>query len=179
MTREGADLVARVLSAFAIGLPTFSAFLVLTRAFYALSDTKTPALVNAAVTLVASAIGAVLFFSVERRWAVPGLALGHSIGFAVGAIALGRLLSRRIGIIFDRDSLVVMARTVVVAAVSGAAMAGVAGIVPGEGRASALLSVVAAGAAGVVVYVGAMAALGSAELSRLLALVRRSGESAG
>ena len=39
MTEEGAALVGRVLTAFAIGLPTYSAFLVFTRVFYALGET--------------------------------------------------------------------------------------------------------------------------------------------
>lgn len=93
MTDEGALLVARVLSAFAIGLPFYSAFLVFTRAFYALGDTKTPALVNASAVAASSLIGALLFFVLPDRWSVAGLALGHSIGFGGGAIVLAYLLS--------------------------------------------------------------------------------------
>src|SRR5207249_12301333 len=39
-------LMARTLAAFAVGLPFFSAFQLLTRTFYATNDSRTPALVN-------------------------------------------------------------------------------------------------------------------------------------
>ena len=69
-----AENIARTLQAFAVGLPFFSAFQLLTRTFYAMQDTRTPALVN---------VGG---GGREHRgeppatcrsdWGVPGLALG-------------------------------------------------------------------------------------------------------
>jgi peptidoglycan biosynthesis protein MviN/MurJ (putative lipid II flippase) len=38
----------------------------LTRAFYAVADTRTPALINAAAVAIASALGAALFFVLPR-----------------------------------------------------------------------------------------------------------------
>ena len=97
MTPEGARLVSRVLAAFAVGLPTYSAFLVLTRAYYAFNDTRTPTLVNVVSVSVASAGGATLFFLAPDGWEVGGLALAHSLAFAIGAVLLGRGLGRRMG----------------------------------------------------------------------------------
>src|SRR2546423_13138530 len=97
MTPTGSGLVARLIEACAIGLPTYSAFLILTRAYYAIGDTKTPALVNAAGVAVAGFSGAVLFLLFSTKWSVAGLALGHSLGFALAAVFLGRLFMTKIG----------------------------------------------------------------------------------
>ena len=51
-TRTTTELIARTLQAFAVGLPFFSAFQLLTRTFYAMQDTRTPALVNVAAAVV-------------------------------------------------------------------------------------------------------------------------------
>jgi putative peptidoglycan lipid II flippase len=51
-TAESAALTARVLQAFALGLPFFSAFQLFTRTFYAMQDSRTPALVNVAAAVV-------------------------------------------------------------------------------------------------------------------------------
>ena len=40
------ELLARTLAAFAVGLPFFSAFQLLTRTFYAMHDSRTPAIAN-------------------------------------------------------------------------------------------------------------------------------------
>ena len=61
MTASGATLVARVLIAFAVGLPMYSGFLVFTRAFYAVGDTRTPTLVNLVTVVISSIAGVVLF----------------------------------------------------------------------------------------------------------------------
>ena len=70
-----AENIARTLQAFAVGLPFFSAFQLLTRTFYAMQDTRTPALVNVAAAVVNIAAN-LLYLSFD--WGVPGLALGHA-----------------------------------------------------------------------------------------------------
>jgi putative peptidoglycan lipid II flippase len=97
MTEAGASLTGRVIGAFAIGLPAYSVFLVLTRAAYALGDARAPAIVNAACVVVSSALGAALFTLFTEEWAVAGLAGAHSIAFAAGAWALAAWLRRAIG----------------------------------------------------------------------------------
>ena len=49
---ESAASTARVLQAFALGLPFFSAFQLFTRTFYSMQDSRTPALVNVAAAVV-------------------------------------------------------------------------------------------------------------------------------
>lgn len=171
MGRGDAALVGSVLAMFAIGLPAYSAFLVLTRAFYAIGETKTPALVNASAVVVASVVGAGLFLTLDGRMQVPGLALGHTVGFMVGALALGRALTRRLGSIGSTRLTATVLRSVGLSLFAGIAMAVVYNsffLDPG----SEATGVVVAGLLGVSIYIAGMAAMGTPELSRLRTLLR-------
>lgn len=171
MSGAGANLVARVLVAFVVGLPTYSAFLALTRAYYALGDTRTPALVNGVGVIVASVAGVALFFWLPSRWSVAGLALGHSIGFAIGTVLLARLLSRRVADInvsaLQRAGL----RCSALGAGAWAIMLAVHAAIPEATRAQALGNVVATGIAGAGAYLVVMARTGSTEWARIRALL--------
>ena len=173
MTVSGADLVARVVAAFAIGLPGYSAFLVLTRACYALGDTKTPAIVNAATVTLASAIGAGLFFVSGRRWAVAGLALGHSVAFTAGAVALGALVGRRLSPPPKRWMTPSLVRSMLTGAAAFGAMVVARAVLPEASSAQALLNLVVTVLVGSAVYLGAMARLRAPELSALDVLRKR------
>ncbi len=173
MTPSGADLVGRVVAAFALGLPTYSIFIVYTRAFYASGETKVPALVNALSVLVASTSGAILFFALPARWAVPGLALGHSIGFAVGAWVLAAAFRRRTPGVEGVPAPAVMKA-------AGAALVAMVALLPAASAAKAAgsrpatavwLLLGAAGAA--LIYLAVMLVLGSPEPRRIVALVTR------
>lgn len=173
MTGTGTELVGRVLAAFAIGLPAYSTFLVLTRAFYALGDTKTPALVNAGAIVVASAIGAGLFLSLPDGWAVPGLALGHSIAFGGAALVLGKQLTRRAGALGATSLTRSVVQTMTFAGLALAAMLLTRAAIPDDGKGAALVNVVMTLSVGAVAYIGCMAWAHSSELDRLIGLVRR------
>jgi putative peptidoglycan lipid II flippase len=166
-----AELVGSVLAMFAVGLPAFSAFLVLTRAFYALGDTKVPALVNAVAVLLASISGTVLFLWLDGRWQVPGLAMGHTIGFAIGAILLARSLSRRLGRLGSTRLTATVLRAILLSVVAAVAMAAVYGW-RFEADSPHLLEVSATALLGAAVYLGGMAAMRTPELTRLGSLLR-------
>lgn len=174
MTVSGADRVARVLAAFAIGLPAYSTFLVLTRAYYALGDARTPAIVNASTVVISSALGAGLFYALGDRWAVPGLAVAHSVAFFIGAGVLTRTLSGRAGRVFGDALRSSVARSTIVGGAALAAMTAVHSLVPEASKVQALGNLAATGAIGAMIYLGAMAGLHSTELQRSTALVRRS-----
>jgi putative peptidoglycan lipid II flippase len=172
MTEAGAELVARCLAAFAIGLPAYSIFLVFTRAFYAVGDSKTPALVNAGAVAAASLAGAALFALAPDGWEVPGLAAGHSVGFAVGAAVLSGLFARKAGRLRSTQLMASTLQSTGAALAAGVVMAFAAWFVPGTGVAAALVTLVAAGAAGAGAYVALMSWGKSRELQRVAALVR-------
>ncbi|MGH2791813.1 MAG: murein biosynthesis integral membrane protein MurJ [Actinomycetota bacterium] len=179
MTESGARLVARVLAAFVVGLPTYSAFLVATRAYYALGDTKTPTLVNAGAVVVASALGAGLFFAAGDAWAVPALALSHSVAFAFGAVALLVLLSRRVGRVGTPELARSLWRSISVSLLALAAMGAIAYALPESTKVEALVSFAAIVVTGGAIYIGLMAKLRAPELRRFASLVGREAGSAG
>ncbi|MEA2507590.1 MAG: putative peptidoglycan lipid flippase [Actinomycetota bacterium] len=173
MTGAGAAMVARVIAGFSIGLPGYSTFLVLTRGYYAMADTKTPALVNAATVVIASATGALLFVVLPPRWAVAGLALGHSLAFTMGAIVLGILLGRRTHPVTDPSFSISVRRSVFVTVLATLVMAAIVSLLSGPSKAASLASLAVAVTAGLAVYAGAMVRLGSPELARVGALIGR------
>ena len=172
MTDAGAALVGRVLTAFAIGLPTYSAFLVFTRAFYALGDTRLPALVNAATTAVATALGAIFFFTLPESWSIAGLALGHSVGFLGGCVVLGGFLARRIGTLGGRDLRASVERSFGCASAAAAAMLLMHALLPDDTHFEALFNLIVTFAAGVLAYISLMARLQAAELVSARALIK-------
>ena len=177
MTGTGSSLVARVLAAFAVGLPLYSAFLVYTRGYYAFGDTKTPALVNAGTIALASLVGASLFAALPREWAVPGLAFGHSIGFAAGAVVLGRLFHNRIGSRVGAQLTSAVLRATVASCGALVVMLIVRNLAPDESRVENLVNALLTIGLGAGAYLGAMVGFKSPELHRLrrLALAVRSG----
>ena len=99
-----ADAVAAgvVLAAYALGLPASGTSRVLSSAFYALGDTRTPARVAYARIAVSVAVGVTLMFPLDRvavgdlRLGVAGLAAGASVGAWLEWLLLKRRLARRL-----------------------------------------------------------------------------------
>jgi putative peptidoglycan lipid II flippase len=138
-----------------------------------MADTKTPALVNAATVVIASATGALLFVVLPPRWAVAGLALGHSLAFTMGAIVLGILLGRRTHPVTDPSFSISVRRSVFVTVLATLVMAAIVSLLSGPSKAASLASLAVAVTAGLAVYAGAMVRLGSPELARVGALIGR------
>jgi len=92
--RSGA-LVAEVLALFSLGLFFFSAFQLLLRAFYAMQDTRTPALIN--IGALAVNVGANLLFVLVFDLGVRGLALGHATSYVFSSTVALLILRRRLG----------------------------------------------------------------------------------
>ena len=171
MGRTDAVLVGNVLAMFALGLPGYSTFLVLTRAFYAVGDTRVPTVVNAVAVACASVTGAALFLFASERWRVPGLALGHTLGFTVGAALLGRRLRARLGPVGSRRLRAAIARAGVgsVLAVTAIVLVQRWLVDPGPPSSAA---VIVPGVAGIGAYVAWALWTKSPELARVVALVR-------
>jgi putative peptidoglycan lipid II flippase len=153
------DLLSRTLAAFAVGLPFFSAFQLLTRTSYAGSDSRTPALVNIGVGVVNLAADAVLAFVFDLG--VPGLALGHAVSYAFGSVVLFALLRRRLGSLDGARIASTIARTLVASAATALAAWGAAEIVGGlvdlDRPAGRLVQVTAGVVTGVLVFWAAAA----------------------
>ncbi|MCY0950873.1 murein biosynthesis integral membrane protein MurJ [Streptomyces sp. H27-S2] len=91
------EVMAGILVAFAPGLVAFSAQYVLSRGFYALSDTRTPFFLNLVIAGLNAALSASAYFLLPPRWAVTGMAAASSVAFAAGAAVTARTLARRLG----------------------------------------------------------------------------------
>nr|WP_051809407.1 murein biosynthesis integral membrane protein MurJ [Streptomyces sp. NRRL S-378] len=91
------EVMAGMLAAFAPGLVAFSAQYVLSRGFYALSDTRTPFFLNLVIVTLNAGLSAAAYLLLSPRWAVTGMAAASSVAFLAGAAATGYALSRRLG----------------------------------------------------------------------------------
>jgi putative peptidoglycan lipid II flippase len=120
-----ADAVAigDTLRGFAAGLVFFSSFQLLTRTFYAMQDTKTPAMVNVGAGLVN--IAAALVYTGPLGLGLPGMALAHATSYVVGASVLLLLLRRRLGPIDGRRIATTVVKSVAAALPAAAGAAGV------------------------------------------------------
>jgi putative peptidoglycan lipid II flippase len=119
-TAEHSEATAWALSFYALGIAGHALLEVLSRAFYALSDTKTPVLVGIG-SMVANIVLSLIFirFIGEpgslSRGEFAGLALANSLTTLLEGAALWLLLRRRIGGIQDRLVLDGAARALIAA----------------------------------------------------------------
>jgi putative peptidoglycan lipid II flippase len=150
-----ADVIGTTLAAFALGLPFFSAFQLLTRTLYSMGDSRTPAVVNIGVGVVNVGVDILVVYALHRG--VAGLALGHAASYVVGSVALFAVVHRRLGGADGRRIGGTLAKTLIAALVTAAAAAGVAaavGAVLDVARVvPRLIQVSVAVAAGVLVFV--------------------------
>jgi putative peptidoglycan lipid II flippase len=155
--------IARTLQGFAAGLLFFSTFQLLTRTFYAMQDTRTPALVNVAAAVVN--VGAALVYVVGPfDLGLRGMALAHATSYALGACVLLLLLRRRLGPIGGARIIRTAAKASVAGVVSAAAALGVveAWALPAKASTPAQAAQV-----GVAIGVGVLVFLASALILRV------------
>ena len=98
-TLKSAQFTAVPLTYFAVGLPALAAVEILTRAFYALRDSKTPVVISVAQFVLKIALSIVLInFSVFGiQWGLAALAFSTSVASIIEAVVLFIVLSRRVG----------------------------------------------------------------------------------
>ncbi|MFF9352019.1 murein biosynthesis integral membrane protein MurJ [Streptomyces sp. NPDC014734] len=94
-------VMAGMMMAFAPGLIAYSGQYVLSRAFYAMSDTRTPFLLNLVIAALNAGLCVAAYLLLPVRWAVTGMAGAYSValfaGFGVTAYVLRRRLSHGAG----------------------------------------------------------------------------------
>ncbi|MBT2408400.1 murein biosynthesis integral membrane protein MurJ [Streptomyces sp. ISL-87] len=124
------EVMAGMLMAFAPGLIAFSGQYVLSRGFYALSDTRTPFFLNLVIAALNAALSAAAYLLLPPRWAVTGMAGAYSValfaGLAVTAYTLARRLGPRAGTRDGRRTNVLGTHLRLLAACAPAAAAGYA-----------------------------------------------------
>jgi putative peptidoglycan lipid II flippase len=174
-TAADARLIARTLQGFAIGLPFFSAFQLITRTFYATQDSRTPALVNIGAAVVTVAVDVALVRAIG--WDVPGLALGHAASYVAATAAGLALLRAKLGSLDGRRVRGTIARVVpaaaVMALVAWLVASGVATVVDTDLVVWRLVQVGLAVAAGLGVYLMTALMSGIEEVDEVMDAVRR------
>lgn len=100
---EDSAVVGWILAAYALGLVASGSSRTLSTAFYAVQDTRTPAMIASGRVVVALALGAALMFPLDDVRVGPfglgaaGLALGSAVAAWLEYGLLRRALTRRIG----------------------------------------------------------------------------------
>ena len=150
--RAGADLVARVVAAYALGLIGWSGLQFLTRASYAANDMRTPTLVAAGVTVIGIGLMLWWFLRSTGDGRVVVLGLAHSTAMVLGAGALLILLARHVGRTFSVGAAVV--RSLACTAVAYGAARLVVEVLPSGSRAEAALTLVVGGVVAAAAYAG-------------------------
>ena len=169
-----ARLIGGTLAGFGIGLVPFSAFQIQLRAFLAMRDSRTPALVNVVITAINVAIDIALYLALPARDKVVGLAVGFSAAYAIGVLVQGSILRRRLGR-FDRPVARTHARLAaacLIAAVPTYASARLLTSGLGLGAEAAFVAVVVACLVGGATFLGLVSRMHIDELSELRSLVR-------
>jgi len=153
---DGPELLGAALLGLAVGIPAYGGFLLMTRAAYALGDSRTPALASLGSALL-GATGMVVAGHLAdgpARLALVGGA--HTLAYAVGGLWLVWRLRPRVGSMLATTLLRPLGLAV---ALGGAAWATMEAWSP-EGRVAVLVAVGVIGGAGAVVYVAALRSLG-------------------
>jgi putative peptidoglycan lipid II flippase len=172
---SSADRTAGALAFFAIGLGGHIVVHVLTRAFYAMQDTRTPVL----FAIIAVAINVPLMAWLVGPMGVQGLALALSISAVLEVIGLVLALHRRIESVEEREVLRSAGRSAVAALAAALLMLGGLTLVrewlPAalDGGLSRLLVVVVLTAGGGAIYLLVASALRAPEIALLRSLLSR------
>ena len=175
-TRLDSERTAPVLVVAAVALVPFAISQLFTFAYYALTDTKTPALINIPVVLLRVAVQVGLFLVLADAFAASGLMIGNGISYVVAAVLSAWLLRSRVGLIGLRGISVTFGKVLV--ASLGAALVGwlVVRLLPGGTQPTwweAVFQLIVGGAAIGLAYLALAVALRVREINDVLGLVRR------
>lgn len=165
-----------VLLVAALALVPFAISQLFTFAFYALPDTRTPALINIPVVALRIGVQIILFAAFAAHFAAAGMMIGNAVSYLAAAIASAWLLRPRVGRIGLGAIMRTLARVAVAAL--GAALVGllVVALLPGDdtpSRAQALIQLVIGGAVIGGTYLGLAMALRIGEITEVVGMVRR------
>ncbi|GLZ56549.1 MULTISPECIES: murein biosynthesis integral membrane protein MurJ [Micromonospora] len=173
---ENAADTSLVLLLAALALVPFAISQLFTFAFYALPDTRTPALINIPVVALRIGVQIVLFAAFAAHFAAAGMMIGNAVSYLAAAIGSAWLLRPRVGRIGLGHIMRTLGRVLVAAL--GAALVGllVINLLPGGDRPSWIQAVVQLVIGGVVIggtYLGLAMVLRIGEITEVVGMVRR------
>jgi putative peptidoglycan lipid II flippase len=167
------DATSDILLCYALGVFATCALQVVTRAFYALKDTRTPMLVTAGTVVLNLGLNLALVFVLGSA----GLALATSITAGVNLAILTWLARRRLAVLALRpvaaSAMRALAASLACGAAAWGALEGMGSLLPGDGLGARLARVLVPLAVGAAAFLGAGIGLRCPEAGELLALFRR------
>ncbi|MEM1212081.1 MAG: murein biosynthesis integral membrane protein MurJ [Planctomycetota bacterium] len=157
--------VAAIVAGYALAVWAYAFMHLLTRAFYALHDAKTPL----RVSLAAVALNLVLNLTLIWPLGTPGLALSTAIAAVFQSLILTYLLKRKLGQpVVSKDVLQSFAQTFAASASMAVAVYALVVVFDVNGLATSLLTLLTATAAGILIYAVLAKSLRMPELTWLL-----------
>jgi putative peptidoglycan lipid II flippase len=156
-----------VFAVFSLGLVPYMMFQLLLRVFYAMHDSRTPALIGVLTMVVNIAANYIALSALPPNHVVIGLGAGFGAANLVGAVAAWWILARRTGGLDGRriaGTVVKMHLAAIPSVIFTVAIIVMVGVVLPAGTLSALIEVVLAGSGALVLYVTFAKALGVTEL---------------
>lgn len=173
---DDATATSLVLLVSALALVPFAVSQLFTFAFYALPDTKTPALINIPVVALRILVQITLFAAFSVSFTASGLMIGNAVSYVFAAVLSAWLLRRRIGPI-GFGPIVASFGKILLASIGAALVGfGVVSLLAGDaapGRLAALLQLIVGGSAVAMTYAGLAFLLRIREITEVVALVRR------
>ncbi|MFV2008400.1 MULTISPECIES: murein biosynthesis integral membrane protein MurJ [unclassified Micromonospora] len=176
-TGDNAVATSTVLLVAAVGLVPFAISQLFTFAFYALPDTRTPALINIPVVILRVLVQVGLYLAFSATFAAAGMMLGNAISYVAAAVVSVVLLRPRVGRIGLGQIMGTLGRVVVAAL--GAAVVGllVVKLLPGDPAhlswPAAAVQLAIGGAVIGTSYLGLAVVLKITEITEVLGMVRR------
>ncbi len=144
-------------------------------AFYAMPDTRTPAVINVPVVALRIGVDLLLYVALPAAAVAAGLMVGNAVSFVVAAALGYLLLRRRIGRLGLSQVFATLGRLClagVIAAVPTAAILVTFTVIWGDGKLQSLIQLVVGGLVLVASYLGAASWLRISEVNDLTAMVR-------
>jgi putative peptidoglycan lipid II flippase len=170
-----ARYVGEIFAVFSLGLLPFTLFQLLLRVFYAMHDSRTPALISVITMIINIAANLIALSVLPPQHVVAGLGAGFGIASLVGTVVAWRVLARRIGGLDGRavaTGLVRMHASAIPGVIFAVAVSVMVGAVLSGGRIAALLTVTVGGIGAMFLYVMFAKAFGVDELDDLTASLR-------
>ncbi|MFA5786028.1 MAG: murein biosynthesis integral membrane protein MurJ [Actinomycetota bacterium] len=175
VSRASVTMVVRTLSFLAVGLLSYSTFVLFQRAFYALQDSRTPFLISVVTATANVAANIILFSLLPQAWKVGGLAVGTTLAYTLGAVIMAARMRRRLGGIEGRSIASGIGRAILASAVMAVgawtAARATGMLVDTEAAAGQAAQVLVGLLTGAILYLAAGTALRIEELAALRTLV--------